>query len=174
MSLRRVLITGCSGAGKSTLLEAMSARGFEVRREPGRRVIRAETRTGGNGLPWEDTERFLRLCLKMAASDWEEARAGIVLFDRGIIDAALALEREGFASDAQAALENYRYDTVVLAAPWPALFGQDDERRHGLAEAEREYHYIAKRLPELGYTAVALPEASVDARADWLTKQFSR
>lgn len=168
MSLTRVLITGCSGAGKSTLVADMAERGYEVRREPGRRVIRAETRMGGTGLPWQDTARFAHLCLKMAAADWEEARAGAVVFDRGVIDAALALEREGFGAEADAALQTYRYDIVVLAGPWPALFESDEDRRHGLPEAEAEFEHIARRLPELGYAPLDLPQGTQAARADWL------
>lgn len=168
MSLARVLVTGCSGAGKSTLCDAMAARDYEVRREPGRRVIRAETRMGGAGLPWEDEERFARLCLKMAKADWEEARIGKVIFDRGVLEAALVLERLGFGAEAEHAFEAFRYDVVVVAAPWPELFETDSERRHGFEAAVDEYNLITKRLPQLGYAAVTLPKDNVEARADWL------
>lgn len=174
MSLLRVLVTGCSGSGKSTLVDVMADRGHEIRREPGRRVIRLETRTGGTGLPWDDMDRFCRLCLKMAKADWEEARAGSVVFDRGVIDAALALERSGFEAEAEAALETYRYDLVILAAPWPELFEGDDDRRHSLDEAMSEYDHIASRLPALGYQPVVLPKGTVKARADWLEAEISK
>ncbi|MEL7461737.1 MAG: AAA family ATPase [Pseudomonadota bacterium] len=168
MSVTRILITGCSGAGKSTLVAGMAERGYEVRREPGRRVIRAETRMGGTGLPWQDEERFARLCLKMAAADWEEARVGKVVFDRGVLDAALALERAGFEAEAEAALQTYRYDVVILAAPWPDLFDRDEERRQGLIDAQAEFDHIAHRLPELGYRPLDLPQGTLVARVDWL------
>ncbi|MDJ1008056.1 MAG: AAA family ATPase [Paracoccaceae bacterium] len=167
--LRRVLVTGCSGAGKSALVAEMAGRGYEVRREPGRRVIRAETRTGGRGLPWEDAERFARLCLKLAIADWEEARAGTVIFDRGVLEAALALERLGFVAEAAAALDAYGYDApVILAPPWPELFRADTERRQGAAEAEAEFAGIEACLNRTGLAAAHLPRDSVAARADWL------
>lgn len=168
MSLRRILITGCSGAGKSTLVAAMAERGYEVRREPGPRVIRAEMRTGGNGVPWQDEGRFARLCLKMAAADWEEARAGAVVFDRGVIDAALALERANLRAEAENALTRFAYDIVVLAAPWQELFERDDTRQHGFDAARLEFDHIARRLPELGYKPLDLPKGTVAARAEWL------
>lgn len=167
--LRRVLVTGCSGAGKSALVAEMAARGYETRAEPGRRVIRLETRTGGNGTPWQNPERFARLCLKMAKADWEEARAGVVVFDRGVFDAALALERAGFGEEADAALHAQSYDApVILAEPWPELFAEDPDRRHGFEEAEAEFAHIESALDRLGWPTLRLPQDSVAARADWL------
>lgn len=167
--LRRVLVTGCSGAGKSALVAEMAGRGYEVRGEPGRRVIRAETRTNGAGLPWQDAERFARLCLRMAVADWEEARAGVVIFDRGVLEAALHLRRLGFEAEAAKAIETYSYDPpVVLAEPWPELFSEDAERRKSFNEAEEEFQDIRTALGDLGLATETLPRGSVGARADWL------
>lgn len=167
--LRRILVTGAPGAGKSALVAAMGGRGYEVRREPGPRVIRLEERTGGNGTPRGDPERFARLCLRMAIADWEEARAGVVIFDRGVPDAALALARLGFAAEAEAALETYAYEApVVLAEPWPELFGSGGDRWQGFAEAEAEFAEIAAALDRLGWPVARLPREGVEARADWL------
>ena len=173
--LRRVLVTGCAGAGKSALVAEMAARGYEVRREPGRRVIRAETRTGGDGVPWQDAERFARLCLRMAVADWEEARAGAVIFDRGVLEAALHLRRLGFEAEAAKAIDTYRYDApVVLAEPWTELFAEDPERRQSFAEAEEEFRGIRAALGDLGLSAEPLPRGSVAERADWLESLLRR
>jgi predicted ATPase len=51
---RFVLISGCSGGGKSTLLAELSARGYPVVKEPGRRIIAGEFASGGSALPWGD------------------------------------------------------------------------------------------------------------------------
>ncbi|MEM9709046.1 MAG: AAA family ATPase [Pseudomonadota bacterium] len=168
MSLRRILITGATGAGISSLAAEMGRRGYEVMREPGRRVIRAETRTNGTGLPWVDPARYARLCLRIAAADWEEARAGPVVFDRGALDAALALHRLGQTEAAEAALNAHRYDDVFLAPPWLELFETDEERRIDFAEASAEYDSIAEVLPAHGYAPVELPKADIVERADWL------
>ncbi|MBF9034500.1 AAA family ATPase [Rhodobacterales bacterium HKCCE2091] len=173
MSLRRILITGCSGAGKSSLIDALAARGHQVAREPGRRVIRAETRQGGTGLPWADADRFARLCARIAAADWEGARIGTVFFDRGVPDAAFALRRRGHGPEAEALLARYTYDDpVFLAPPWPALFEADEDRRHGLDDAIAEYEDIAAGLSGLGRKVAILPELPVGERADWLESRL--
>ncbi len=168
MSVRRVLITGCSGAGKSALVTEMRARGHEIVKEPGRRVIRAEERIGGNGTPWDNEERFARLCLKMASADWDGVRVGTVIFDRGAFDAAAHLARLGFEDEALRHQVQYRYDLMVMAPPSPDLFRTDPDRRHGFADAVAEYEALTAAAPRLGYTPEILPEGSVAERADWL------
>lgn len=169
MSARRILITGCSGAGKSTLLAELARRGQDTVKEPGRRVIRAETRMGGKGRPWENAERFAKLCLKMAIADWDGVRAGTVFYDRGVLDAALLLDRMGQADVAAGYLKSYPYDgTVVLAPPWENLFRSDPDRRQSFADAMDEYVSITEALARLGYEARLLPEAGVAERAEWV------
>lgn len=173
MSVRRILLTGCSGAGKSTLLAEMARRGHDTVKEPGRRVIRAEERMGGSGTPWDNAERFCRLCLRMAAADFDGARAGVAIFDRGVFDAAVNLERMGYAEEAVRYFVEYRYDRVILARPWPALFQNDPERRHSFDDAVAEFDALAATAKRLGYSVDALPEASVTDRADWLELQMA-
>ncbi|MEM9754476.1 MAG: AAA family ATPase [Pseudomonadota bacterium] len=176
MSVRRVLITGCSSGGKSTLVAELARRGQEIVREPGRRVVRAERRMGGTGLPWIDAERFGRLCLRIATADWEGVRAGTAFFDRGVFDAAVNLGRMGFEAEATRYLNQFPYDTtVILAPPWEALFAEDAERQNNFEDAVEEYVALAGALSQLGYTAHVLPEASVSDRADaveaWVAAQ---
>lgn len=135
MSRRRVVISGCSGGGKSTLLEALARRGYATVAEPGRRVVERELRTGGRALPWIDLAAFARAALSLARADLEAAEESPadVFFDRGVVDAAAALE---FATGepVTAGLEvRSQYDRIVfLAPPWPEIFGGDDARRHSL------------------------------------------
>lgn len=169
ISARRVLMTGCSGAGKSSLIGELAKRGVTVAREPGVRVIRLEARTGGSGVPWDDALRFAKLCLKMATADWEAARAGLTLFDRGVFDAALHLESLGQADAARDYLTRFPYDTeVFVAAPWQALFNNDTERRHSFEAAVAEYDSIRAGLTRLGYKAVEVPQVPLAERANWL------
>ncbi len=168
-----VLITGCSGGGKSTLLAELAARGFATCEEPGRRVVREETECGGDALPWVDLKGFAIRAARLALDDLARAaeRDGITFFDRGLIDAVCGLQRFGAAvpPDIAQAFVQIRYaSTVFLAPPWPEIFTTDSERRHGLADARIEYDDLARGLPELGYTPMLLPTASVQARADFV------
>ncbi len=172
-----VLITGCSGGGKSSLLDRLRARGHRVVEEPGRRVVRTEQAQGGNALPWINLPAFLRHALALAQSDLDDVRdaTDFVFFDRGVIDAVSGLaELTGTpVLDDVAAASLYRRE-VFIAPPWPEIFANDPERRHGFDDALREYRRLADALPRLGYTAIELPKTAPEARADFVLSMLKR
>lgn len=94
-----ILITGCSGGGKSTLLDALGAKGYGTIPEPGRRIVASEIAGSGKNLPWVDMEAFAQSALNMARSDLKSAKglSGTMFFDRGVVDAAVALQAAGGA-----------------------------------------------------------------------------
>jgi predicted ATPase len=89
-----VTISGCSSGGKSTLLAKLRRRGFATVDEPGRRIVAEELKRGGKALPWADAVAFLRRAIEVSLADRAAADASArwVFFDRGLIDAAAALE----------------------------------------------------------------------------------
>jgi predicted ATPase len=115
LSDRFVVISGCSGGGKSTLLAELARRGHAVVEEPGRRVI-AETLAGdGSALPWIDMQAFARRAIEVALHDRAETQRhkGWVFFDRGLIDAAVALEHVSGEPVAEALCREHRYHREV-------------------------------------------------------------
>lgn len=166
-----ILISGCSGGGKSTLLNTLKARGHHVVEEPGRRVVKAEQASGGNALPWTDVEAFLHRTLDLAVADHKAAQdlTGPVFFDRGVVDAAVALSHVTGDPSAGALAETYRYNrTVFMVPPWPEIFTSDEARKHGINEAVAEYARLEAAFPAFGYDTDVLPKASVEARADYV------
>ena len=91
---RFVVISGCSSGGKSTLIADLGRRGYAVVDEPGRRIVKEELARGGSALPWVDGVAFARRAMEIALADRAAAGSldGWVFFDRGLIDAAAALE----------------------------------------------------------------------------------
>lgn len=174
---RHVVISGCSGGGKSTLLAALGALGHAVVEEPGRRIVRA-ARGGDRGpLPWVDLAAFARRALALSLED-RRAMAdepGWVFYDRGLVDAAVALSTAtGLAiGDLLEGTPPY-HGRVFLAPPWPDLFREDAERRHDLAAAIAEHERLAAAYPALGYEVVTLPRLPVEARADFLLAQLGQ
>jgi predicted ATPase len=85
---RLVMISGCSSGGKSTLIDEMSKRGYEIVKEPGRRIIAEERQEGGNALPWKDVAAFLRRAVDLARTDIAElsVKSRWVFCDRGLVD----------------------------------------------------------------------------------------
>lgn len=168
---RFVVISGCSGGGKSTLIEALAARGYATVEEPGRRIVREERAGDGLALPWVDLAAFARRAVAMAIADRAAAAAmpGRVFFDRGVIDAAVALEHAtGEAVIAPLARAYPYHRKVFLTPPWPEIWTGDTERLHDLADAEAEYDRLAEAYPALGYEVVVLPKTGVEARVGFM------
>ena len=169
MRAMHVVLSGCSGGGKSTLLTELARRGFPVVAEPGRRIVADELCGDGRALPWVDPAAFARRALDVAARDREDAGepTGWTFFDRGLVDAAVALQHET-GEPAARVLDRYdRYHPqVFLTPPWPEIYVTDGERRHGLTEAIAEYDRLLTAYGDLGYETIVLPKVDVAARAD--------
>lgn len=173
----QVVISGCSGGGKSTLLSELQRRGHVTVAEPGRRIIAEQMRQSGDALPWGDMAAFLREALRVAATDLEEAArvTGPVFFDRGLIDAAAALQRLCQVPLSQSLGEARPYGRLVfLAPPWPEIYRADEERRHGFQEAAAEHAHLDATYRALGYDVRLLPRAGVAERADFVLEAIHR
>lgn len=176
MNDRLVLLSGCSGGGKSTLLAELRARGCHTIEEPGRRIVDRELATGGKALPWIDPAGFARKAIELAAADWEAAQglSGCAFFDRGLIDAASALEAATGEPALQALGASRRYyHCIFMAPPWPEIYATDAARQHGFEAGLAEYRRLEKTFPALGYEVIVLPKASVSARADFVLAALS-
>jgi predicted ATPase len=169
---RFVIISGCSGGGKSTLLAELYRRGYAVVEEPGRRIVAEALSNDGAALPWIDPAAFARRAIAMAIEDRADVPAeGWVFFDRGLIDAAVALEHATGEPVVEALGRVHRYHLrVFLAPPWPDIHIVDQERRHGFDEAVAEYGRLQTAYAALGYDVVILPRTSVTVRADFVLK----
>ena len=174
-SVHRYVITGCSSAGKSTLLEELGRRGYGTFSEPGRQIVQEQLASGGDGLPWEDASSFSELCIQKTLLAWSKS-VGVCFFDRSLLDAVCALKDMGRMTDEHAKLlEVHRYaSTVFFAPPWPELFEQDAERKHGFEDALEEVRRLRKFYPEHGYQLVDLPKTSVERRADFIVDKVTK
>ena len=137
-------------------------------------MVREELASGGGALPWANGIAFARRITALAKQDYDAARTlpGPVFFDRGVIDAAVALDHmteEQVLADLAA---RYRYASpVFLAPPWPELFANDTERRHDFASAVAEYDRLAAAYPALGYDVTLLPKISVAERLAFILER---
>jgi predicted ATPase len=166
---RFVVISGCSGGGKSTLLAELARRGYAVVEEPGRRIVREELRNEGSALPWVDPVAFAHRAIAVSLEDRRLARAlgGWVFFDRGLVDAAAALQHlTGMPALAELPRSHPYHRRVFLTPPWPEIYGNDPERRHSLDEATGEYARLLEAYSHLGYETLILPRTGVAERAD--------
>lgn len=172
-----VLISGCSGGGKSTLLSELQNRGYTVIQEPGRRIVQEQLSNGGSALPWQDMEAFLKEAIKVAQTDYSNAPKDgpWVFFDRGLIDAAAALEELTGTPLLDELNKTHPYHSqVFLTPPWPEIYEADPERRHDMDAALHEYERLERVYPLLGYQVHLLPKTSVENRADFVLETLNR
>ncbi|MDS9469861.1 AAA family ATPase [Paracoccus sp. MBLB3053] len=173
---RHVILSGCSGGGKSTLLAALGRRGYATVSEPGRRIVAEELRGKGRALPWIDPEAFARRAIALALADRERLKdaKGWVFFDRGLIDAAVALEHAAGTPASEVLRGTGRFHgNVFLTPPWPEIYATDDERQHDLGEAVAEYHRLVAAYRRLGYAPITLPKIGVEGRADFVLDRLA-
>jgi predicted ATPase len=55
-----------------------------------------------------------------------------------------------------------------MAPPWPEIYVQDAERRHGLDSAINEYSRLLEVYASLGYELSILPKVGVAQRVDFV------
>jgi predicted ATPase len=167
------VITGCSGGGKSSIIDALKARGIACVEEAGRQIVKEEVELGGNGTPWQDPVRFRDLLFmryKVLYEGVTEQNAP-VFFDRGIPEVISASRLLNMAISAEhwRAAKKYRYaHKVFVAPPWPELFRKDDQRRHTLEDALKEYPLTLDAYRECGYELVGLPKLPVAERVEFI------
>jgi predicted ATPase len=172
---RFVVISGCSGGGKSTLLAELGQRGYTTVEEPGRRIVKAELLGDGRALPWVDEIAFARHAITLALTDLAEARVhgDWVFLDRGLIDAAAALQHLTGEPALITVLQRHRFhNRVFLAPPWPEIYRTDPERRHSFDVAVVEYQRLLDVYPSLGYEVIILPKVSVSQRANFVLSRL--
>ncbi len=173
-----VVITGCSGGGKSTLLGELEARGYKVFSEPGRLVVKGQLASGGDGVPWDNVNSFIKLCVELAIQQRDAAVlcGGLTFFDRGIVDAVANLEHLNLPAQEEfrAMLTAHRYHSqVFMTPPWPEIYVVDNERRHNFAEAVCEFEMLVRAYGQFGYDVVMVPKSAVGARADFILERLN-
>lgn len=172
-----VVLTGCSGGGKSTLLAALAARGYAVRPEAGRQIVREQMHIGGDALPWADAGAFVALAAARTMHLFNDTvpSARPVFFDRSLVDLTSFLDMKGIAVPAplRRAIDLYRYAPgVFVVPPWPEIYVRDDERPKPFEEACREYEALVAGYRAAGYRLIEVPKAEVAARADFVVKRL--
>lgn len=123
-------------------------------------------------MPWLDMEAFLRRTIDVALADYANVLNGSsqwVFLDRGLIDAAAALQALTGDPILEKFGDQYRYHShVFMAPPWPEIYVQDDERRHDMTVALCEFEQLQRTYPALGYAISLLPKVSVAQRANFV------
>lgn len=176
-SPRLVVLTGCSGGGKSTLLGELARRGYEVRSEAGRQIVREQMHLGGDGLPWLDAIRFVELAASRTMYLFNTTMPGkrAIFFDRSLIDLVsfLGMKELPVPAYLRRSLDAYRYGrTVFVTPPWQEIYVNEAERSKSFEDACREYDVLVAAYLANGYELVEVPKLTVAERADFVVSRL--
>src|SRR5690606_18845814 len=129
MESKLFVITGGPGAGKTTLLNALSANGYKTIPEAAREIIRQETETNGEALPWKNKHLYTDKMIAVSILDYNKATASqsneICFFDRGILDAVCYADMIGYtlSTETMKKVLNCSYNPkVFILPPWKEIY----------------------------------------------------
>lgn len=92
-----------------------------------------------------------------------------MFFDRGLVDAASALEALTGDPVLRSLCMTHRYHRrMFMAPPWPEIYVADADRKHGFDAAVAEYDRLTEAFPAFGYEVVLLPRMATEQRADFV------
>lgn len=137
------------------------------------RIVQAEANRGGKALPWTDPEAFARRALALSREDIAVLPPGTgpVFFDRGLVDAACALEFATGRPESAAYQGQHLFDRrVFLVPPWPEHLQPSADRQGDLLAATAEYARLCTTYERLGFSIEILARQSVECRADRVLK----
>ena len=124
-------------------------------------------------LPWEDPVAFAMRAKDMAIKDLADVAKidEAIYFDRGLLDAAVALQHVAGHALADILPTHFPYSEVFVAEPWEELFQNDEARRHSFTDAVAEYDRIIAALTKLKIGWTVLPRMSVNERLAFVTQR---
>lgn len=172
VSMQRVVFTGGPGAGKTAVLRALHLRGYPVATDAARAVIQGRR---GRGLqPRPSPREFAREILRLDIAQYRtRASAGIVFFERGVVDALGMLHEIGELPDTELhrSLRAYPYHREVFLFPaWEAIYANDEERDQTFGEAVLVCRRSSDWYRRCGYEVAVVPEATVAERCTFILR----
>ena len=170
---RLYVITGGPGAGKTAILHELQRRGFACVPEVARQIIQEQVSSGGDAVPWLDTERYTSLMLKKSVDDYlaHSGAAHVTFFDRGILDTIThaRINQLRLTEEAYSQAQTYRYNRkVFLAPPWHQIYSTDAERKQTFEEALVSFRRNKEVYTEYGYDLLEIPAGTVETRVDFI------
>lgn len=180
-TLQFYILTGGPGAGKTTLLEGLSDLGLTTAAEEGRRIIKEQLNSRGNGLPWMNKELFAELMFNASVKRYQKmvriSGTDPVFFDRGILDTIgyLKLERLPVPKEMERAAYEMQYNkNVFILPPWKEIYENDPERKQTPEIAERTFECMFDTYREYGYHVIEVPKIAVEQRIRFILEIIER
>ena len=171
----RIVLTGGPGTGKSFLLSALAHEGYHVFEDAATSLI-----ISGEQPPMRTnnpTSTFPELVLKQRMVDFLSGSVNQVCFyDRGLPD-GLGFSyymNKAAPADLLKAIEQYRYDHVIVLPSWPEIYTKNEYRLESFREASQIHMAILKAYSDCGYNLTELQKGSVEDRIRLIREVISQ
>ncbi len=168
------VITGAAGSGKTALIDELKKRGYRCVEEIARQIIQEQMKIHGDGVPWNNLNRFKQLMLARFIDTYAQAmqhREEITFFDRDILDLVAydyLTETEPSKELQHAAQRLLYHNKVFVLPPWKEIYCSDAERKQTYEEAIQGYDNLINVYLENGRELIEVPKISVEKRADFV------
>ncbi|GAB5487584.1 MAG: AAA family ATPase [Parasphingorhabdus sp.] len=168
------VITGGPGAGKTSLCNFMADR-IAIKSESGRAVL---SESNGHELRTQNPAAYAMAILDLDIQKYEDAlsKNRPCLFDRGFADNVGFLNLMGLPVpiELDKTCHERRYSgSIFVVRPWKHIYQTDADRTQNWQEAKETYQAVTAAWEHYGYTLIELPNASLDDRASFVTRQLA-
>ncbi|CAM3734611.1 AAA family ATPase [Sphingobacterium prati] len=176
-----IVLTGGPGVGKTTLLNKLQKEGYRTVPEEARRIIREQSQSNSDGLPWKNKQYYATLMLIASNASFRNEitenaqQQQYVFFDRGIPDTLAYIEMENLTVAAPLLEEarTYRYHKkIFILPPWQEIYETDHERKQTWEEAEAAFKQMKSVYKRLGYEVTEVPKTTVEQRYQFICKSL--
>lgn len=168
--IKKVIIAGSSGSGKSTIINALNKQGYDCFNEVSRDIIVNEQSTGGNGMPWENVERFARLVFDETMIRFKKQPLSI-FSDRSLIDTMAYLEfanKPLFDDLKNLDFNKYYHQTIFFALPWSHIYVKDSQRPESFEYQWELSNKLIEYYKNHNFKIVYLPFTTVELRVQFI------
>ena len=171
----RIVITGGPSTGKTSLINELANSNCTTFPEVARIIIKEQLEINSNKVPWGDVSGFSQLVLDKQVVDFNEAKKGFNIYDRGIPDLIGYMNhgKQALFSDLKINAEKFKYQFVFILPPWEDIYETDNERRESFDDAIKIYESIKNAYIHLGYTPIEVPKDALEKRVSFILNQIN-
>ncbi|MBL4746592.1 MAG: AAA family ATPase [Flavobacteriaceae bacterium] len=173
--LKKYIITGAPGTGKSTLIKGLQSKGVLCGEEVSRAIIIREQFAKGDGMPWNNMERFSQLVFEETMLRFKTQK-NTVICDRSLVDIIAYLKHAQM--EVLKPLDNidfhqYYHEKVFVASPWATIYKTDPQRPEPFQAQLALSKIIESVYLSYGFTLCYLPCVTVEERISFVMDECS-